>query len=250
MDNTDLLFYDEYEQFYAMADTSAAFRSFCKEAFGQDLSQDGFSDIAQIDMILPHIPDKKDVRILDIGCGNGKMLGYLQRKTSAFIHGFDYSEKAIAAAKAKFAENAEFKVGIIGETEYPKEYFDVVISMDTMYFCKDMNELVAQIRSWLKKDGVLFVGYQEGDVIPRTENAYTTKLAKAAGSRFEATDITRETYELLKKKRNAALKYQREFEAEGNKQWFDMLMQQTQCSEYPFEQFSENMARYIYLIRK
>ncbi len=76
-----LLFYDEYEQFYLMAETSAAFRSFCRKAFGADFSQDGFSDIGQIDRILPYIPGDREVHILDIGCGNGKVLGYIQEKT-------------------------------------------------------------------------------------------------------------------------------------------------------------------------
>ena len=40
--------------------------------------------------------------------------------------------------------------------------------MDTLYFATDMTAFVAQVRKWLKKDGVFFVGYQEGDVIPKT----------------------------------------------------------------------------------
>lgn len=56
MDRQDLLFYDAYEAFYAMAGRSEAFRAFCAEAFGADFSQNGFSDVAQVDRILPHIP--------------------------------------------------------------------------------------------------------------------------------------------------------------------------------------------------
>ena len=77
MNKPDLLFYDAYEECYKMAAGSQAFRAFCKDAFGEDFSQDGFSDIAQIDRILEYIPAGEDVHILDIGCGNGKMLGYL-----------------------------------------------------------------------------------------------------------------------------------------------------------------------------
>ena len=51
----DLLFYKEYEDFYAMAKQSKAFEAFCRDAFGEDFSQDGFSDVAQIDMILKYI---------------------------------------------------------------------------------------------------------------------------------------------------------------------------------------------------
>ena len=87
MNKKELLFYDDYEAFYTMTKGSNAFRSFCKDAFGEDFSQDGFSNKEQIDMILKYIPQNDDVHILDIGCGNGKMLGYLQEKTRAHIYG-------------------------------------------------------------------------------------------------------------------------------------------------------------------
>ena len=175
MSKKDLLFYEAYEDFYAMARTSKVFQTYCKEAFGEDFSQDGFSDVAQIDMILPYIPKTGDVHILDIGCGNGKMLAYLQQRTDAYIHGFDYSEEAIRTAKELFLQRAEFREGIIGEIDYPEASFDVVISMDTMYFAKDMTAVVAQVKRWLKPGGVFFVGYQEGDVMPKTADMHTTR---------------------------------------------------------------------------
>ena len=253
MNKKELLFYDAYEAFYAMAEKSNAFQAFCKDAFGKDFSQDGFSNIEQIDMILQYIPQKDNVRILDIGCGNGKMLGYLQEKIGAYIHGFDYSEKAIKTAQFLFPEKSEFREGIIGEIDYPEESFDVIISMDTMYFAKDMTAFVAQVKKWLKKGGVFFVGYQEGDVMPKTENIHTTMLSKAFVMNvmnYEAIDITEQTYELLKQKRVSAIAHQNEFEAEGYSDWYEMLIGQTEYASQPLEQFKDKMARYIYVIRK
>ena len=125
--------------------------------------------------------------------------------------------------------------------------------MDSMYFAKDMTAFVAQIKKWLKPNGVLFVGYQEGDVMPKTESVETTVLVDALrknGMSFEVTDITKQTYELLKVKREAAIAYQEEFEAEGYKEWFDLLMWQTDCVTESYEQFKEKMARYIFVARK
>lgn len=252
MSKKELLFYDAYEAFYTMAEKSKAFQAFCKEAFGEDFSQDGFSNIEQVNMILQYIPQKENVHIWDIGCGNGKMLGYLQRKTGVYIHGFDYSDSAIENAKDLFPFNSDFKAGVIGEVDY-KETFDVIISMDTMYFAKDMALFVSQIKQWLKEDGIFFVGYQEGEVMPKTKNVKTTVLAKALEQndmKYEAMDITEKTYELLKKKRAAALLHKEKFEAEGHRNWFDMLIGQTECAEKSFEQFKEEMARYIFVIRK
>jgi 2-polyprenyl-3-methyl-5-hydroxy-6-metoxy-1,4-benzoquinol methylase len=252
MKKETLLFYDAYQQFYRMADRSDAFRAFCRDAFGSDFSQDGFSDLSQVDRILPHIPYTGDVHILDIGCGNGKMVGYLQKKTGAFIHGFDYSETAIQTAQRLFPARSDFRVGIIGETDYPDAAFDVVTAMDTLYFAKDMTGLVRQIKRWLKPGGVFFAGYTEGDVVPRTENAHTTLLAKALSANAmdcQSEDITEETYALLQKKRAAAQAHRAAFLAEGNSEWYRLLLQQTDCAAEPFSSFREKMARYLYTVR-
>lgn len=251
MNKSELLFYEEYEKFYTMAEKSEAFQRFCLDAYGEDFSQDGFSNVKQVDMILKYIPQERNIHILDIGCGNGKMLGYLQKKTGAYIHGFDYSGKAIETAGRLFHKNAEFREGIIGEIDY-SEKFDIIISMDTMYFAKDMVAFVSQIKNWLKKEGIFFVGYQEGDVMPKTECENTTVLAKALeknGMNYEVIDITKETYELLKVKRVSAMMHKNEFYKEGNKMWFDMLMAQTESAAESFEKFQQIMARYIYVIK-
>ena len=99
MDKEELLFYNEYEGFYTMAGKSRAFHLFCKEALSEDFSQDGFSDLSQVKRILEYIPDGRDVHILDIGCGNGKMLGDIQKIKDVYIHGFDFSAQAINTAR-------------------------------------------------------------------------------------------------------------------------------------------------------
>ena len=253
MNKSDLLFYDAYEEFYKMAADSLAFQAFCKDAFGEDFSQDGFSDITQIDRILEYVPAGENVHILDIGCGNGKMLRFLQKKTGAFIHGFDYSEEAIKTAKALFTNRADFREGVMGEVDYEENSFDVITSMDTIYFAKDMSDFVAQVKRWLKEDGVFFVGYQEGDVMPKTEGIETTILANALqqnGLKYQATDITRQTYDMLQKKREAALAHQEQFMEEQQENWFDLLMLQTECATETYEEFAGKMARYLFVARK
>lgn len=65
--------------------------------------------------------------------------------------GFDYSKNAIETAKELFSIDSEFIQGCIGEVDYSEEMFDVIISMDTMYFALDMSEFVDQIMKWLKR---------------------------------------------------------------------------------------------------
>jgi hypothetical protein len=116
-----------------------------------------------------------------------------------------------------------------------------------------MSAFVGQVKGWLKKYGVFFVGYQEGDVMPKTESAETTELARALrqnGLQYEVTDITRQTYELLQKKREAALAHEKEFLEEQQTDWFDLLLFQTDCVTENYEEFARKMARYLFVARK
>lgn len=252
--NEDLLFYNEYEQFYLMAQNSKAFQTFCEKAFGRDFSQDGFSDVSQIDRVIKYIPsDSSSSSILDIGCGNGKMLGYLQEKTGAYIYGFDYSKYAIELAQKLFSDRSNFVQGLIGEVDYKAESFDVVISMDTMYFAPDMSTFVKQILRWLKPGGTFFTCYQEGDVIPKTLDADSSTLALALKENnisYEYVDITRESYDLLLRKREVAKECKALFEVEGNTSWYEMLIEQTEYANKPYAEYAKEMARYVYTVRK
>lgn len=248
-----LLFYQAYEQFYAMAASSQAFRDFCKDAYGQDFSQDGFSDATQVDRLLARMPKNNGLHVLDVGCGNGKMLRYIQQKTGAFIHGFDYAEHAIEFACAMGCKNADFRVGVMGEIDYQPESFDVVTSMDSLYFAPDMSAFVGQIRRWLKPDGLLLVGYQEGDVMPRTGGPHDTVLAHALRDNhmpYTVEDITADTYRLMHRKREAALRHQAALVNEGHEAWFQLLMMQTEHCLVSEERYRRENMRCLYTAHK
>ncbi|MBE5804122.1 MAG: methyltransferase domain-containing protein [Clostridiales bacterium] len=245
------LFYSAYERFYAMARTSQAFGDYCHDAFGADFSQDGFSDVGQIARVLEHIRPRGDLRLLDVGCGNGKMLAWLQQRLGGAMHGFDYAEAAIRTARE--LHQGDFRVGVMGEIDYPENSFDLITAMDTLYFAPDMSGFVAQLKCWLKPGGVLFAGYQEGDVQPRTADAASTVLARALeehGLVYQVEDITRECYDLLRRKRACAQRHRDAFLAEGNGEWYDMLIGQTEDAMVDYSVFRERMARYIFVAKK
>lgn len=67
---------------------------------------------------------------------------------------------------------------------------------------------------------------------------------------FDSIDITRETYDLLLHKRVIAGLFEKEFAEEGNSDWFNMLIGQTEYANRPYEEFAKVMSRYIYIVRK
>lgn len=249
MDKRGLLFYNEYEKFYRMAERSEVFGEFCRNACGEDMSQDGFGDIGQVSRIQDIVDDGDDVHILDIGCGNGGLLRYIRNRRNIHVHGFDFSEAAIGRARELAEPGDDFRVGVIGDIDYPEGAFDVVISMDSLYFASDMEKFIGQIRRWLKPGGVFFAGYTEGDIMPLTgaaENSLPAGAFKKIGMEYRAEDITRETYDLLVRKRRTAMDLRERFEAEGAVNWYEMIMGQTAAAADGFEEFSRHMVRYIF----
>lgn len=89
--------------------------------------------------------------------------------------------------------------------------------------------------------------------MPKTEDENTSVLAKALydkGISFDCINITRESYELLFRKKEAALSLEDEIRKEGNDTWFDMLIAQSDYADKSFEDYEKEMDRYIYVVRK
>lgn len=249
----ELLFYGAYERFYAMAAQSRAFADYCREAFGADFSQDGFSDLSQVERLAGYLPERPGLRILDAGCGNGKMLGWLQARTGAHISGFDYSENAIAQAQRLFPARSDWRVGTMGEIDYPPESFDAVFSMDTFYFAPDAEKFAARVKKWLRPEGLFLMAYQEGEIAPRTQDGHTTAAARAlraCAMPYNAQDITGETQRMLLRKREAALHHREAFLREGLEEWYQMVLAQTEEAMLPEAEYRRRNARYLYVARK
>lgn len=252
----DLLFYSAYEDFYDMAGKSDVFQRYCLAVYGKDFSQDGFSDLSQIEDILKIANVDRNSKVLDIGCGNGKMLQFINKSTGAAVSGFDYSDKAIAYANENIDDgsgNFNFISSAIGEIEYPVESFDLITSIDTVYFARDMKDFIKQVYGWLKSDGYFICGYQEGDVMPKTQDKHSSAIALALQDLnigYVVIDYTERTYQLLLHKRNIAQSMKHEFIEEGIEQWYDVAIGQSLDRNTSFEMYEKQCSRYLYIIKK
>lgn len=82
--------------------------------------------------------------IIDIGCGNGHTLAYLQdRLYRAKCYGVDYSEKAVEIAK-KNAVNAKIECKTFDEVD---NHYEVAILMGVMEHLEDLDIAFSKLRS-------------------------------------------------------------------------------------------------------
>ena len=102
-------------------------------------------------------------RVLDIGCGSGHSLKYLGDRGAAELWGLDLSEKQIENAGGFLRQSGYAPHLFVSPMEedpgLPTEYFDVVYSIYALGWTVDMDQTLARIASYLKKDGILIFSW-------------------------------------------------------------------------------------------
>jgi ubiquinone/menaquinone biosynthesis C-methylase UbiE len=99
-------------------------------------------------------------RILDYGCGNGRLLEILKDKNIEYI-GLDISQKLIDLAKAKYPERVEsfFKISSLSSLAFPDDFFNRIISVAVFHHFpeKYAKEMAKELFRITKPDGTLIV---------------------------------------------------------------------------------------------
>lgn len=102
-----------------------------------------------------HFSDPKLSKILDIGCGTGVLLEYLNE--SVEYHGCDMEESYIQHAQNKFGDRGNFYLERVGETIKPDwlDYFDAINAHGLLHHLtnEDSNALLEIAYKYLKPGG-------------------------------------------------------------------------------------------------
>jgi len=104
-----------------------------------------------------HLPDPQDLRVLDIGCGNGALLAQLAGRI-AFGTGVDRSQEMIVHAEKRHAgtKNLSFMTIDGPLLPFPDRSFDVIISFLSFRYL-DWDPIMNEIRRVLAPGGRLLV---------------------------------------------------------------------------------------------
>ena len=222
--------WDFYDNFYRATAASAAHSEFCTRVFGLDLCQHGFADVTQLDALIAAAQLGLGRRVLDLGCGTGLIAEYLSDRSGAHVTGLDYVPDAIRQAcertRAK-ADKLDFVVGDINALALPPSAYDVIVSIDTIYFSEDYTATIAALAEALRPGGRLAFLYSHGrepwvpveEFDVSTLPAPNTPLAKAlAANEFGYTfvDFTADDLRLAIHRQEVLADLRDQFEAEGN----------------------------------
>lgn len=101
--------------------------------------------------------------VLEIGCGNGESLIYVEKRGATDLWGLDISACQIERAK-NILESLNIHAKLIcspmeNECGLPTDYFDLVYSVYGIGWTTDLDTTFKRIYSYLKKDGTFIFGW-------------------------------------------------------------------------------------------
>lgn len=100
------------------------------------------------------MPDFKDKKVLDLGCGYGWHCQYAAEHGAKYVLGTDISKKMINVAREKNKfNNVEYKVMAIEDIDFPANSYDIVLSSLTFHYVASFEDTVEKIKSFLRNGG-------------------------------------------------------------------------------------------------
>ena len=95
---------------------------------------------------------KEDIKILEVGCGAGRLTNYFTQRGLNII-GFDISRSLIEEGNMRYPD--AMKLLASGDSmPFSNSTFDVVLSFDVLEHIPDVNEHILEVRRVLKKGGL------------------------------------------------------------------------------------------------
>ncbi|HOU98858.1 MAG TPA: class I SAM-dependent methyltransferase [Bacteroidales bacterium] len=95
--------------------------------------------------------------ILDVGCGNGRFLYYLQKIGLKNLYGIELpGNSAERASKIPFLN---IKIEEIEHAHYPADFFDAITMFHVLEHMKNPIQILQKMTSWLKDEGIFMVSF-------------------------------------------------------------------------------------------
>ncbi|MFC4243984.1 class I SAM-dependent DNA methyltransferase [Gryllotalpicola reticulitermitis] len=128
-----------------------------------DASYEAPLDLAMIGHFVAQLA--KDARVLDAGCGAGRMIDYLtQLNPSLHIEGVDLSPAMVEVARAAYPD-VRIKTGELGALSYQDGEFDGVLAWYSLIHCpsEGLGPIFDELYRVLAPGGVVLTGFQSGE---------------------------------------------------------------------------------------
>ena len=129
-------------------------------------------ELAMIDAFAETVAASEDPRVLDAGCGAGRMSRYLA-ECGCLVHGVDLASSMVAMARRNHPD-LMFTVGSLTDLPYPNEQFAGVMLWYSIIHTPSVGQahIFAEAARVLRPTGHLLVGFQAGEGTRDVSAAY------------------------------------------------------------------------------
>jgi 2-polyprenyl-3-methyl-5-hydroxy-6-metoxy-1,4-benzoquinol methylase len=120
----------------------------------------------------------KDLVVLDIACGEGYGSNLMAQEAKLVI-GVDIDKETVSAAQGKYKkENLSYKEGSTSNIPCQNDFFDIVVSFETIEHHNEHEQMIAEIKRVLKPEGILIISTpdkKQYSDIPNYQNPFHIK---------------------------------------------------------------------------
>ncbi len=117
--------------------------------------------MGRLKKIISLIPKKKNMKILDAGCGEGQLLSMVSKKFGLFnpkLYGTDITAISLESAKKRI-KNAKFSLQDLKNLDYKDEFFDVIMCTEVIEHVPEYKKVLKEFERILKKGGLLIISF-------------------------------------------------------------------------------------------
>jgi SAM-dependent methyltransferase len=101
------------------------------------------------------LPDLRDKRVLDLGCGFGWHCRYAKEHGASIVVGIDLSEKMLERARAATqGSGVEYHRRAIEDIDFPANQFDLVISSLALHYIEPFDQVCRKVHHCLAPNGL------------------------------------------------------------------------------------------------
>ncbi|MFX0096081.1 MAG: class I SAM-dependent methyltransferase [Candidatus Hodarchaeota archaeon] len=207
------------------SERSKAHSSFCERVFGRDLCQANMMDMVQLEKLLEVLNLTAANRVLDMGCGIGKIAEYISDLTQAHVLGIDIAAEAIRRAQIRTQEKKnrlEFREGDINNLSLPPSSVDSIIAIATLHYVEDLEQAIGQMKTILTPHGQMgLFSFQycfdnDSPDILLPDNTRLAQALKKHNLSFRTWDFTEREKKIWRRQLQIATELKEAFRAEGN----------------------------------
>jgi SAM-dependent methyltransferase len=121
-----------------------------------------------VDFAIGKYKKEEEIKILDAGCGTGRMMEILQKH--GLVYGIDDSEDAVYYAKKRGLNNV--LIGDLNDYFFEKESYHTIICLDVLYHrdIKDDLAVAGNLYSALKTGGILIINLPAFEYLKRAHD--------------------------------------------------------------------------------